>query len=173
MMLNLLLFLLPCHALYFYLEKGVQKCFLEDVPQETLVVASYESLDFAKLGNVKISSVIKNPRMAAVDTQFLEEKGRIVFTTEVRGTHNICFTVGDESQQDPNQKFKFKVFIDSGEEAQNYEELARVEHLSSIEVEVRRLNDKIRTIRQEQLFQRQEEEKFRDLSEEINENVVW
>ena len=38
---------------------------------------------------------------------------------------------------------------------------------------MRRLNDKIRTIRQEQLFQRQQEEDFRDLSETINEKVMW
>ena len=40
-------------------------------------------------------------------------------------------------------------------------------------MEVRRLNDKIRSIRAEQIYQRQQEEQFRDLSEEINEKVVW
>merc|ERR1719464_1715522 len=95
------LFILPSHSLYFYLEQGVPKCFLEEVNQDTLMVASYESKDFTKLGGLQITSNIKNPRMSVVDTKTLTEKGRVVYTSEVRGTHHLCFTAGNENQPNP------------------------------------------------------------------------
>jgi hypothetical protein len=39
-------------------------------------------------------------------------------------------------------------------QATDYEQVAKQEHLSSIEVQVRRLNDRIRDIRSEQNYQR-------------------
>ena len=42
------------NALYWLLpDNGSEKCFLEEVPQETLVVVSYKSLDFNILGFLK------------------------------------------------------------------------------------------------------------------------
>merc|ERR1712244_157425 len=70
--------------------------------------------------------------------------------------------------------YKMEIHIDSGEHAHDYDKLARAEHLSSIEVELRRLNDKIRAIRNEQQYQKQREEEFRDTSENTNwKVVVW
>ena len=44
---------------------------------------------------------------------------------------------------------------------------------AAIEVEVRKLNDKIRSIRAEQDYQRAREERFRDTSESTNSRVLW
>jgi hypothetical protein len=63
--------------------------------------------------------------------------------------------------------------LDIGEHAQDYSEIAKQEHLSAIEVEVRKLNDKIRAIRAEQEYQRAREERFRDTSESTNARVMW
>jgi hypothetical protein len=63
--------------------------------------------------------------------------------------------------------------LDIGENAQDYSEIAKTEHLSAIEVEVRKLNDKIRGIRAEQDYQRAREERFRDTSESTNARVMW
>jgi hypothetical protein len=45
--------------------------------------------------------------------------------------------------------------------------------LLAIEVEIRKLNDKIRTIRSEQDYQREREEQFRNTSESTNARVMW
>jgi len=85
-----------------------------------------------------------------------------------------------------------------GEQATDYEELAKLEHLSgeslerlvgsksdqfalllvvvvmiAIEIEIRKLNDKVKMIRSEQNYQRAREEEFRDSSESINSRVLW
>jgi len=47
-----LLALVPCaHALYFYLPEGSSKCFMEEVPPETLFVGSYKNPDFVPFGS--------------------------------------------------------------------------------------------------------------------------
>jgi len=63
--------------------------------------------------------------------------------------------------------------MDYGEAATDYTELAQHEHLSAIEVEIRKLNDKIRGIRSEQAYQREREEAFRNTSESTNARVMW
>eukprot|EP00494_Astrolonche_serrata_P005307 UN05323 len=136
-------------------------------------MADYKSIDHENLGNFKLSLKIMNPRLQEVfKNEDLIADDKILYTTTSTGSHQLCFLVGSEANP-TKSKYKFQLYIDVGTDNTNYEELARVEHLSSIEVEVRRLNDKIRTIRAEQLYQKKQEEEFRDLSELINEKVVW
>ncbi len=68
---------------------------------------------------------------------------------------------------------RFSLQLDIGEHATDYSELAKQEHLSAIEVEVRKLNDKIRSIRAEAQYQKDREAAFRDTSESINSRVLW
>lgn len=89
---------------------------------------------------------------------------------------------------------RFQLASDSGDAAQDYGEIAKQEHLSAIEVEVRKLNDKVRGVRNEQDYQKVRtcllplvahaqdlalrssqkcEEKFRDMSESTNSRVMW
>lgn len=80
----------------------------------------------------------------------------------------------DEGNRDPSKyEYRMEIHIDSGDHAHDYSKLARVEHLSTIEVELRRLNDKIRAIRNEQQYQKKREEEFRNTSEATNSKVVW
>ena len=101
-----------------------------------------------------------------------ESEGRIAFSSEHAGDHRICFGINNNGQNINPREYKMEIHIDSGEHAHDYDKLARVEHLSTIEVELRRLNDKIRAIRNEQQYQKQREEEFRDTSESTNYKVV-
>lgn len=49
---------------------------------------------------------------------------------------------------------KFFLDIEIGEGATNYEEIAKQEHLSALEIFVRRLNDRVKDIRAEQNYLR-------------------
>merc|ERR1711902_305495 len=81
--------------------------------------------------------------------------------------------INNNNNNNNPRDYKMEIHIDSGEHAHDYDKLARVEHLSTIEVELRRLNDKIRAIRNEQQYQKQREEEFRDTSEQTNSQVLW
>jgi hypothetical protein len=55
----------------------------------------------------------------------------------------------------------------------DYNEVAKREHLTELEVEVRRLNDKVKDILREQGYQREREVAFRNTSESTNSRVMW
>lgn len=55
----------------------------------------------------------------------------------------------------------------------DYDEVAKKEHLSTLEVEVRKLNDKMRDVMKQQAYQRDREKAFRNTSESTNSRVQW
>lgn len=57
--------------------------------------------------------------------------------------------------------------------AVDYTEVAKREHLTGLEVEIRKLNDKLRDIMKEVEYQRRREEEFRSTSESTNSRVQW
>eukprot|EP01083_Nonionella_stella_P011978 33976_1 len=169
-------YLIQCiNGLYWLLPSSLEKCFLEEIPAETLVVVTYKSLDHSSLtGDQGLFALIRDPFDNIISEQALtDEEGRIAFSSEHAGDHRVCFGINGNNR-DPNKEYKMEIHIDSGDHAHDYDKLARVEHLSTIEVELRRLNDKIRAIRNEQQYQKQREEQFRDTSETTNwKVVVW
>merc|ERR1739842_237065 len=115
---------------------------------------------------------VRDPFDNVISEQVLvENEGRIAFSSEHSGDHRICFGINNDGYAD-DREYKMEIHIDSGEHAHDYDKLARVEHLSTIEVELRRLNDKIRAIRNEQQYQKQREEEFRNTSESTNKKVI-
>jgi hypothetical protein len=68
---------------------------------------------------------------------------------------------------------RFSLQLDIGESAIDYSQLAKSEHLDAIEVELRKLNDKLHDIRKEQEYQKKNEQYFRDESELINARILW
>uniref|UniRef100_A0A6A7G819 Emp24/gp25L/p24 family protein n=1 Tax=Hirondellea gigas TaxID=1518452 RepID=A0A6A7G819_9CRUS len=180
--LILLAILAHVRAIYFTIEEGKQpgRCFIEEVPEETNVVGNYKSPDHALVTAAgqggRSSSIVyrvKDPTGALVLEGTAQEEGRFKFTSRVGGEHTICLSTTSASWFGNRREFKFHLHLDVGEEAEDYEAIARLEHLSAIEVEIRRLNDKIRTVRQEQTYQKMREEAFRDTSESTNSRVMW
>ena len=166
-------FIYGLDALYWLLPANMEKCFLEEIPAETLVVVTYKSLDHALISQEQsgLFVLIRDPFDNMISQQALpDSEGRIAFSSEHAGDHRVCFGIRRNSNE--NKEYKMEIHIDSGEHAHDYDKLARVEHLSTIEVELRRLNDKIRAIRNEQQYQKQREEEFRDTSENTNYKVV-
>jgi hypothetical protein len=55
----------------------------------------------------------------------------------------------------------------------DYEELAKKEHLTGIEVELRMLTNKLEAVRAEQKYQWRRERQFRNTSESTYERILW
>jgi hypothetical protein len=77
--------------LWFMLTEGKPRCFLEDVPKDTLVVGVYdvegEGLDQYKSG---IQTAIYDPASVIVFQRDLKVKGKFAFTSQIAGEHRIC-----------------------------------------------------------------------------------
>jgi len=186
------------------LEDGQTRCFLEEVPKDTLVLGRFKTEDtggaatppatpgiqFA--GRPHLPPQVPNPNQAQgqsglgikviasdpsgshVLQRVMGSEGRFAFTSQAAGEHKMCFqtntTTGWFGQK---RKLKFHLDIETGESATDYEDIAKQEHLNALEVEVRKLNDRIKDIRAEQNYQRTREAVFRDTSESTNSRVVW
>ncbi|SPQ93771.1 GOLD domain-containing protein [Plasmodiophora brassicae] len=175
--------LLRCDALYFMVTEGVTRCFLEDVPEDTLVVGKYKNFDAGiavgqTQGTVEsvpgIEIYVEEPTQGAeIYSGKADREGRFVFTSHDGGEHKICLSVSSSNWFGMSRKFKFELHLDVGESAVDYNEMAKVEHLTAIEVEIRKLTDMVRGIRSEQSYQRARERAFRDTSESTNSRVMW
>eukprot|EP00455_Lapot_gusevi_P010758 TRINITY_DN148_c0_g1_i2.p2 TRINITY_DN148_c0_g1~~TRINITY_DN148_c0_g1_i2.p2 ORF type:complete len:213 (+),score=89.85 TRINITY_DN148_c0_g1_i2:70-708(+) len=169
--------LLPSHALYFMLNEGVERCFIEEVPPDTLVVATYSSPELpihqSTGETIAARFTIKDRASNLILTHDADSKGKVAFTARDGGEHKICLTTNTTHWFSSPRKFRFLMRIDIGEHATDYSELAKTEHLSTIELEVRKLNDRLYAIRSEQNYERNREEDFRNTSESTNSRIMW
>lgn len=63
--------------------------------------------------------------------------------TKEDGEHHICFTAPKNSWGGEAKKIRVDVDFSVGESGVDYSEVAKRESLSELEVEIRRLNDKV------------------------------
>ena len=63
--------------------------------------------------------------------------------------------------------------IEVGEEARDYEDLMKKSHLTTMEVEVLKLADRLKDVTRELMYQNTREEEFRNTSESTNTRVMW
>ncbi|XP_070983836.1 transmembrane emp24 domain-containing protein 10 isoform X2 [Oncorhynchus clarkii lewisi] len=100
-------------------------------------------------------------------------KGKFAFTTEDYDMFEVCFEsksplgTGRVTDQLVNLDMKH------GVEAKNYEEIAKVEKLKPLEVELRRLEDLSESIVNDFAYMKKREEEMRDTNESTNIRVLY
>jgi hypothetical protein len=89
----LLGFISNCYGVYFLLEEGKTRCFLEEAPKSTLIVGKYtieeSNANVPQKPGVKVE--VKDPQGNQILQQNLQPKGKFAFTTSQGGEHTICF----------------------------------------------------------------------------------
>ena len=124
------------------------------------------------LQGVKIS--VSDPQGVNLLQRLAESSGKFAFTSQVGGEHVLCFSTNSSRWVAGGAaKLRLDLRLDVGEMGIDYSEVAKKEHLTELEVEVRRLNDKVKDIMKEQSYQREREVAFRNTSETTNSRVMW
>ncbi|CDZ97773.1 membrane protein [Phaffia rhodozyma] len=166
-------------ALHFYLDSNEVKCFIEELPKDTLVEGHYstfewsdESQDFVvneKLGIQVVVSEITT-RDVVVNTRG-QSDGRFTFTSHEAGDHKICLQTNSSSSWFAGSHVKMYLDLAVGSVKHDHENDKA--HLSDLASKVVDLNKKVNDIRRVQQFQREAESQFRDLSESTNSRAVY
>lgn len=175
----------PAHALHFFIDGAVQKCFYEELPKDTLVVGIYyaESWDDATK-NYQIKQDVgvfvtveetfdNNHRIVA---QRGASQGKFTFTAADSGQHRICVTPqnvpsgGGWLSSGVHGTVKFTLDLAMGESSRI--ESTDKEKVETLVQKVMDLNSRLQDVRREQVFQREREAEFRDQSETTNARVV-
>ncbi|NWR10465.1 TMEDA protein, partial [Paradoxornis webbianus] len=186
-LLLLLLLVGPARPISFQLPGKARKCLREEIHRDTLVTGEYEiTAEGRKEGRKegwKGKGLCFLPSLSffqitdsAGHILYAKEdatKGKFAFTTEDYDMFEACFEsklpVGTGRMPDQLVTLDMK----HGVEAKNYEEIAKVEKLKPLEVELRRLEDLSESIVNDFAYMKKREEEMRDTNESTNTRVLY
>lgn len=169
-----------CHGLYFHIDEGERKCFIEEVPEETLIVGNYKCQLFdPNTGGFMPSSPgigmhveVRDPEDKIILSKVYSSEGRFSFTSHSPGEHSICL-YSNSSKWFSGSQLRVHLDLQVGEHAIDYASIAQKEKLSDLEVRVKQLLSQTEQIAKEQNYQRYREERFRQTSESTNSRVLY
>jgi len=166
-------------ALYFHIGETEKKCFIEEIPDDTMVVGSYKvESDTAGDGNyvshpdIGMIVNVEDDDGELVMNRMYASEGRFTFTSHTAGEHQICLHSNSTAWFGGGQ-LRVHLDIQVGEHANDYQQIAAKDKLTELQLRVRQLLDQVDQITKEQNYQRYREERFRQTSESTNQRVLW
>eukprot|EP00002_Diphylleia_rotans_P018052 TRINITY_DN3495_c0_g1_i1.p1 TRINITY_DN3495_c0_g1~~TRINITY_DN3495_c0_g1_i1.p1 ORF type:complete len:210 (+),score=60.61 TRINITY_DN3495_c0_g1_i1:56-685(+) len=158
------------HALYFLLEEGQQQCFMEELAEGIPAIVEFQLSHEAQATGIDVEILGPDDGPVALSKG---NDGSIAFTSTMGGDYTICFHSRSTSWFGSVTNLKVIFNIKTNEDAIDYDEIAKADHLDSIEVSIRRLHDKIRGIRHEQEYMKSREIEFHAVGESTNNRVFY
>jgi outer membrane murein-binding lipoprotein Lpp len=166
------------HALHFYLDANQKRCFIEELPTDTVVEGHYRALEWSE----QQQTYVEDPELGIV-VEVQEEPsghvvvkttgpgdGRFTFTSHEAGDHSICLSTNHTSWFSHTH---IRMYLDIVVGTTKADVEHDRSHVSELASKVRDLNQKLEDIRREQQYQREREADYRDLSEATNARAVW
>lgn len=170
----------PASSIYFHMWETDLKCFIEEVPDETMISGKYKvelyddkTEQFIQKQNIGMHVDIKDPDNKVLLSKYYTNEGQFVFTTHTPGEHKICLSPNSTRWFSGGSRLRVHLNIDVGEGANDYKEIQAKEKLSELQLRVRQLLEQVEQITKEQNYQRTREERFRYTSETTNNRVLW
>ncbi|CCM01796.1 uncharacterized protein FIBRA_03863 [Fibroporia radiculosa] len=165
------------NALHFYLDTNEKRCFVEELPTDTVVEGHYRALEWSE----KTQTYVENPDLGIlVEVDELESShnvvktrgppdGRFTFTSHDPGDHAICLSASYPSGGSSwFGSSHIRLYLDIVIGATKPDVEHDRTHVSELSAKLRDLNQKLEDVRREQQYQREREANFRDLSEATN-----
>ncbi|XP_013418080.1 transmembrane emp24 domain-containing protein eca-like [Lingula anatina] len=167
-------------GLYFHIGETEKKCFIEEIPDETMVVGNYKVEIFDRSQNAFLPTggglgmhvEVKDPDEKVILSRTYASDGRYTFTSHTAGEHTICLHSNSSAWFGGGQ-LRVHLDIQVGEHANDYPQIATKDKLTELQLRVRQLLDQVEQITKEQNYQRYREERFRQTSESTNQRVLW
>jgi hypothetical protein len=167
-------------ALYFHIGETEKKCFIEDIPDDTMVVGKYKVEIYDRQEGKFVPSVsglgmhveVRDPDDKSVMSRTYAAEGRFTFTSSNAGEHIVCLHANSTAWFGGTQ-LRVHLSISVGERANDYEQIAAKDKLTELQLRVRQLLDQVEQISKEQNYQRYREERFRETSESTNQRVLY
>lgn len=170
--------ILPVQGLHFYLDANEKRCFIEEVPSNTIVEGHYRAVEWSE----KEQKYVADPDLGIHIEVHEEETGELVtqtkgpsegkftFTSHDSGDHSVCLSTNYTSWFSTTH---IRLYLDMAVGSSKPDAEHDRTHVSELAAKVRDLNNKLEDIRREQQYQREREADYRDLSEATNSKAVW
>ncbi|VDL74210.1 unnamed protein product [Nippostrongylus brasiliensis] len=167
------------NALYFHIAETEKKCFIEEIPDETMVIGNYKvqlfdpnTKGYGDYPNIGMHVEVKDPEDKVILSKLYTSEGKFTFTSHLPGEHVICL-YSNSTAWFSGAQLRVHLSIQAGEHAQDYEQIATKDKLNELQLRIRQLLDQVEQITKEQNYQRYREERFRQTSESTNQRVLW
>uniref|UniRef100_A0A5S6QNK0 GOLD domain-containing protein n=1 Tax=Trichuris muris TaxID=70415 RepID=A0A5S6QNK0_TRIMR len=166
-------------ALYFLISETERKCFVEEIPDQTMVIGNYKvsvfdpnSKTYSRLAGLGMHVEVTDPEGHVILSRLYTNEGRITFTSSKPGEHVICL-FSNSTRWISGTMLRVDFNIQVGDHTQDYAKIAVKERLNDLQLRIRQLIDQVDQMTKEQNYQRYREELFRQLSESTNQRVLW
>eukprot|EP01064_Diplonema_japonicum_P026659 TRINITY_DN3816_c0_g7_i1.p1 TRINITY_DN3816_c0_g7~~TRINITY_DN3816_c0_g7_i1.p1 ORF type:complete len:206 (+),score=33.08 TRINITY_DN3816_c0_g7_i1:41-658(+) len=148
------------------------KCFHEELPHDYEFSGKWSATSgYTQFIDVRIT----NPQGTVIHELKGKDGGDYALTTTSAGDHTICFynrmIQGSVYSPTLSRDITFDLF--EGAKSHDYEQIAKVEHLKPIEVNLRMMEDTVRAIHAEYQYFKEREHDMRDTSESTNSRAMW
>jgi len=166
--------------LYFHIGETERKCFIEEIPDETMVTGNYKVQLYDPRTNgfapsspeIGMHVEVRDPDDKIILSKVYSSEGKVTFTSHMPGEHVICL-YSNSTKWFSGTQLRVHLDIQVGEHAIDYANVAQKEKLTELQLRVRQLLDQVEQITKEQNYQRYREERFRQTSESTNQRVLW
>ncbi|KIY72234.1 hypothetical protein CYLTODRAFT_367769 [Cylindrobasidium torrendii FP15055 ss-10] len=165
-------------ALHFYLDANEKRCFIEELPTDTVVEGHYRALEWSEeqqkyvlddaLGILVDVEEVDNGEVVVKSTG--PSDGRFTFTSHDSGDHSICLSTNYSSWFAHTH---IRMYLDVVVGRTKPDQQQDRSHVSEVSSKIRDLNQKLEDIRREQQYQREREADYRNLSEGTNARASW
>merc|ERR1712228_94666 len=148
-------------GLVFHIGETERKCFIEEIPDETMVTGNYKVQLYDPRTNgfapsspeIGMHVEIRDPDDKIILSKVYSSEGKFTFTSHMPGEHVICL-YSNSTKWFSGTQLRVHLDIQVGEHAIDYANVAQKEKLSELQLRVGQLKDKVEQIIKEQKYQR-------------------
>eukprot|EP01062_Namystynia_karyoxenos_P009985 TRINITY_DN13536_c0_g2_i1.p2 TRINITY_DN13536_c0_g2~~TRINITY_DN13536_c0_g2_i1.p2 ORF type:complete len:237 (+),score=101.86 TRINITY_DN13536_c0_g2_i1:96-713(+) len=159
-------------AFKFDLPARGRKCFNEELPHDYELAGRWSAAPgYSQFIDVRIT----DPHGAVIQEDLGKDKAEFRIMTSVAGDHTVCFynRLVQGVPYNPSMKRTISFELQEGSGTKDYDQIARVDHLKPIEVNLRMMEDTVRSIHAEYQYFKEREATMRETSESTNSRAMW
>ncbi|XP_062211401.1 transmembrane emp24 domain-containing protein p24delta9-like [Phragmites australis] len=180
-LLLLLAAALPASALRFDLHSGHTKCISDDIKVGAMAVGKYHIVapDDGSLSSSsqqqlpdshRISLRVTSPYGNSLHYSENVQSGNFAFTASEAGDYLACFWAPDHR---PSATVAFEFDWRSGVSTKDWGTVAKKGQVDMMELELKKLEDTIKSIHEEMFYLREREEEMQELNRRTNSRMAW
>ncbi|BAF22282.1 transmembrane emp24 domain-containing protein p24delta9 [Oryza sativa Japonica Group] len=164
-------------ALRFDLESGHTKCISDEIKVNSMVVGKYHVVgpdpnfpDNPLPDSHRISLRVTSPYGNSVHYAENVPSGNFAFTATEAGDYLACFWAPDHK---PPVSIGFEFDWRSGVAAKDWSNVAKKGQVDVMEMELKKLEETIKSIHEEMFYLREREEEMQNLNKQTNSRMAW
>ncbi|KHJ49158.1 Emp24/gp25L/p24 family protein [Trichuris suis] len=147
-------------ALYFLISETERKCFVEEIPDQTMVIGNYkvsvydpQTKKYSQLSGLGMHVEVTDPDGHVILSRLYTNEGRVTFTSSKPGEHVICL-FSNSTRWVSGTMLRVDFNVQVGDHAQDYAKIAVKERLNDLQLRIRQLIDQVDQMTKEQNYQR-------------------